>query len=218
MMEKKWMAYLCKDAIRNLGIVQEADMASFFLPKFTLLPPRLPTTFVVVAENRLSFELPLTQPSLQNWVMLYSSASVSGARLGLKQLQLDILDQTRNQVLLWTRPEESQQQQSFLNVLAKLLDAIYPTHQLPTAVLGYPLSAPTIIRKRLETLGLYAAPKGEDPQADASKFDANFVLRIVDQIRLRHESAHRFSFEITVPERVVWIAGKRTARKIRWNL
>ena len=59
-------------------------------------------------------------------------------------------------------PTELPSKNSFLCVLARLLDGMHPTHKLQTTLLTYPLNAPAMLRRRFTSLG-YEVPSVEVP-------------------------------------------------------
>jgi hypothetical protein len=102
---------------------------------------------ISIDPNRLVFEV-----LSDEWHTVYANHSLSAISLGMNQLQLEIVEQS----LLEIEQNEKRNLKPtyYAILLARVLDALYPSHLLASSVLAFPLSALHLIKKRWNSLGL----------------------------------------------------------------
>lgn len=145
--------------------------------------------------------LPTAEPYTgPEWGCVYATAGPWRARLMARPTVRDIVKQTQEQIISHRHNGDNF---SFLHLLARLIDAVHPTHQLPAAVLAYPLYGVNIIKRRLATLGYDIGVGGED----SGVLDAQFALDVVGQMMERLQKEHRYYFEFSTPDKTVWRVG-----------
>lgn len=205
--EKKWMGHLCLDAIVNEGLCEESDIQAFFLPRLALQLSIPASAYMSLSENRLGFELKLNKKPREPFVSVFASNAITVWRIGTKRMLSELLHLIKDQLELGQiKSPLDEKQPSYVNLLARVLDAVYPTRQLQLNVLTYPQAAHMIVKRRLVGAGLLPSGLNEDTLS-RMKIDSSFVISIVDTLLIRLELAHRYLFEVQVPDNVKWIVG-----------
>ncbi|KND01565.1 uncharacterized protein SPPG_03365 [Spizellomyces punctatus DAOM BR117] len=209
---------LCKDKIAG-EVCNDDDIPSYFLRQMFLAAPIVPTA-VIVHPNRLELHLSrLTsseagvrrQPADElraDWGCVYATAGVWKVRLMARPTAREMVKQTQDQILTYRGQSEKY---SFVQLLARLVDAVHPSHQLPAAVLAYPLYGVSVLKRRLAALGYDVGVGGED----SSILDTRTALSYIAQINYRLQREHRFYFEFSTPDKTAWRVGLSMARRIQ---
>ncbi|KAJ3300337.1 hypothetical protein HK104_001755 [Borealophlyctis nickersoniae] len=214
--EKNNWARLCRDGIQ-WGLVGADDIPTYFLRKIYLVAPRVRTGFKISA-NRLEMTLGADTkdlfadmqnppPTPPEWECAYATAGPWLNRLMARptvcELVLRTLAQLESQVSSPVADELS-----YVHLLARVIDAVHPTHQLQASVLAYPLSGVSILKRRLISLGYNVGPGGEE----STTLDAKTAVSIVKEISMRLETEHRFYFEFSAPDKTPWRVGFVSAK------
>ncbi|RKO94582.1 hypothetical protein BDK51DRAFT_15469, partial [Blyttiomyces helicus] len=211
--ERNNWARLCRDGI-NWGLCNSDDIPLYFNRKIYLVAPRVPAR-ATVHPNRLELHLPhqsrsdpfpeATPPPVlppQEWACAYSTAGPWSARLMARPMIKNIVAQTFAQLRLNADAADAAAL-SYVQILARLVDAIHPSHQLQATVLAHPLYGPSILRRRLVALGYDVGPGGEE----SNLIDGRLAVDIVKQLNKRLEKEHRFYLEFSTPDNAAWRAG-----------
>eukprot|EP00741_Cyanophora_paradoxa_P021613 tig00000241_g20862.t1 len=98
---------------------------------------------------------------------------------------------------------------ALLRALARLLDAVHPSHELHAFVLANPNAAREAIGERLTALGYFLPGRAGNRLAPPARpeellEDVRAVLGLVEG---RLAATHRFYFEVTVPTWAPWMVG-----------
>ncbi|KAJ3340438.1 hypothetical protein HDU93_007045 [Gonapodya sp. JEL0774] len=215
-------ATLCKYGIDS-GLIEQDDIDSFFLPKTSSDQVRLCSTDprAVLSPSRLSFRLMDTNSgafdsSDRSWVTVTATTGLNIVRLLQRPMLRRLVLRAIEQVALGDAPPRrasmiryegmstsmggTQSSTSFVHVLAHVLDAVHPSHELPASVLAFPLYAPIILRRRLSALGYDLRSAPED-----GSFDARSALDILNQVDARLGRSMRFYFELTTGTDTEWM-------------
>ncbi|KAJ1529091.1 hypothetical protein HK096_009295, partial [Nowakowskiella sp. JEL0078] len=167
-----------------------------------------------------------------DWNCVYATDGLWVGRLLSKPTILLFLKRTKSQI----ENHSVESGFSYVQILARLIDAVHPSHQLQATVLSYPLSASQIIRRRLLLLG-YDIEWKETKQVmpatgvagilnavssivddalagNTSTIDLKTALNIVAALIARLETEFRFYFEFASPDRCNWRVGLAVYRSI----
>ncbi|KAI9205006.1 uncharacterized protein BJ171DRAFT_458658 [Polychytrium aggregatum] len=204
--EKTNLSRLCKNAI-STGICDADDVGGYLQRKAGIAAPRDPTLgsmsqdrlFFQVTPNPFNLEAP-DHSKAREWICIYATNGIWKHRLlaqpSIKRLVQDITEKIRQ------NPGASGSN-SYNQAIARVLDAVHPSHRLLASTLAYPMSAPSLIKKRLSFLG-YAPPNPSDEISNISQMDCLTTLR---QLNKRLDEDHRFYFEFTVLDKSDWRCG-----------
>ncbi|ORY38662.1 hypothetical protein BCR33DRAFT_754541 [Rhizoclosmatium globosum] len=201
---------LTRDVVK-WTLCEAEDLPGYLGKKMILMSPRVQPHSINLKHNRLEFHLDNSTPPL-TWGCIYGNCGPSSEYLPGKRMLTDMTGQSLEHLLLTTDPL-STTHTSFHCTLAKLIDAIHPSHGLQVLVLAYPLYAGTILKRRLVQLGYSISPFTEE----TGIIDATFTKNILKQ--LYHGLVHdqRFYFEISYPDNTVFRFGVVSSKHAEEN-
>lgn len=162
---------------------------------------------VAVHSNRLEVHLSASSSGPQPgtgeeplWGCVYATAGPWRTRLMSHPTIRELVRQTQSQIISHMDTGDSY---SFVHLLARLIDAVHPSHQLPAAVLSNPTYGVSILKRRLTALGYNLGPWLDD----TSPLDAEHAMTVGAQIGARLAKEHRFYFEFSAPDKTAWRVG-----------
>ncbi|KAH9253017.1 hypothetical protein BASA81_009022 [Batrachochytrium salamandrivorans] len=189
---------LCKEAISS-GLCDHDDVPGFFSNKITISTINIDPQ-IHIFPNRLEFQIleaNATLKNLERWYTVYGTCGPWAIKLYSKPLVHDLVIQALEQVMHISKNADSY---SYINILARTLELVHPTHQLQATVLAFPLYGIQILKRRILSLGYYLGNTNEESMV----LDHKLIIDILKQIHLRLEKEHRYYFEWTVSPKTKW--------------
>ncbi|KAJ3204434.1 hypothetical protein HK099_001163 [Clydaea vesicula] len=150
------------------------------------------------------------------WTCVYACRGVWGKRLLGKFILKDLCSQAVDQ---FTRDLKNplKVQLSCTQLVARILDAVHPTHQLQSSVLASGGMGVTVLKKQAISLGYNVSKEsliaagiistGEDFLGSTQHCDPKLGLHILKQVLARLETELRYYFEFSAPDIVDWRVG-----------
>ncbi|KAJ3071600.1 hypothetical protein HDU98_005102 [Podochytrium sp. JEL0797] len=207
---------LTRDAVRWI-LCETEDLPAYLGKKIALLTPKVPTP-ILLSPTRLDFHLhPTAAPHTFHCV--YASSGPSAKHLHGKKMVTEMAVQTLQSLTVASTDMEgtnavANTSTSCAYTLAKLLDAVHPTHALLGNVLTFPLYAATMVKRRLVALGYSIAPFTEDT---GGMLDVAFARSVVGQVVKGLMVEQRVLWEVSGPDLTRWRVGLVSAVHSRQN-
>ncbi|ORX51090.1 hypothetical protein BCR36DRAFT_351617 [Piromyces finnis] len=136
------------------------------------------------------------------WKAIYATEGPWKVRLLSRPIELDILNKVYNDL---KSMQANGKEFMCNNIMAQVLDLAHPSHQLQNLLLTYPLSAATILKKRLLALGYkLVIPIIHE---EINTFTVDTTIYIMSQIIRKVEREMKFYFEVNATNNVLWRIG-----------
>ncbi|KAJ3203755.1 hypothetical protein HDU82_006320 [Entophlyctis luteolus] len=197
------------------NLCEPEDLPAYLDKKVAIRQPKLPCT-LLLKPSRVEVKLQ-SGASANSWGCAYGTHGPSASHHCGKKMQTEMTAQALEQLLSFVESRReapstpNSPTPSFLCILAKIMDAVHPTHSLQTSVLAYPAYANTLLKKRLLSLGYSIAPFTEE----TGQIDSAFAISVLKQICNNLLRDQRFYFEVSYSDPTVFcIAMKENENNI----
>ena len=136
------------------------------------------------------------------WKCIYATEGPWKVRLLSRPLEMDIIYKIYADLKLM---QANGKEYMCNNIMAQVLDLAHPSHQLQNLLLMYPLSASSILKKRLLALGYkLVIPIIHE---EINTFTVDTSIYIMSQIIRKVEREMKFYFEVNATENSIWRIG-----------
>jgi hypothetical protein len=157
-------------------------------------------------QNRLEFMVSVASNENSEtfsdiWFSVYSVAAISSKFQFCKTLRREMV----NHSLAHIQSMENHENVSFIHFLGKIIEFVYPTHQIQSSILANPMYCSQILKRRFVQLGFDIG--WTQDEFSPVTFDQKTAVELLKMMGKRLEKETRIYYEFTIPYKCPWRIG-----------